>query len=506
MIAVRHRRLFGPLLLASLFVGCDRADPLQPPIQAASTAGSGSTPVAPSGSAAVAVSHSRIDVSWQDNSTSETGFEVHRSSSGPAGTFTLHASPGAGVTGHSDLELNASTQYCYKIRALKATGRKTSYSPFSETACATTLVPPLPAAPSGTNATLSSGGTVNIVWIDNSSTESGFRVERSLDDGGTWMTARTTSANVTSSNDYGRTSEQLVCYRVIAFNSEGDSPPSNTDCTTPPAGPTGLTASVIDPQTIDLSWTDNSAVEEGFEVQRTDGVVPYTTIADLSANSVTYRDVGVTSDITYRYIVRAKKDGGFSEASNVASATVATAPPNAPSETNATPYGSSGIGVGWTDNSLNEDGFRVQRSTDGGMTWATVTRASNDFFDSPLPSEQEVCYRIVAFNDRGDSPPSNIDCTRPPAGPTNLTVSSGAETMDLAWTDNSAVEDGYEVVIVTTCTEQPEYWLGSLPPNSTSFQHYGWQEWWLTVGCNAVGYYVVAMKDGGYSDSSNQAP
>ncbi|MGH7340977.1 MAG: hypothetical protein ACREKH_10850, partial [Candidatus Rokuibacteriota bacterium] len=75
----------------------------------------------------------------------------------------------------------------------------------------------------------------------------------------------------------------------------------------------------------------------------------------------------------------------------------------------------------------------------------------------------------------------------------------------LAWTDNSAVEDGYDVVMVTNCLMEPEYWLGRLPPNTTSYRHVDWEEWWLSSGCTAVGYYVVASSDGGYSDPSNVA-
>src|SRR2546426_12819083 len=52
--------------------------------------------------------------------------------------------------------------------------------------------------------------------------------------------------------------------------------------------------------------------------------------------------------------------------------------PNAPSATDAVPWSSSTIEVTWTDNSAIEDGFRVERSLDGGTSWATVsTTAAN---------------------------------------------------------------------------------------------------------------------------------
>ena len=65
---------------------------------------------APSSLNAVAVSDSQVNVSWQDNSPNETGFEIHRSTSGPNGTFSLIGTTAAGVTSRADTVLTASTQ------------------------------------------------------------------------------------------------------------------------------------------------------------------------------------------------------------------------------------------------------------------------------------------------------------------------------------------------------------------------------------------------------------
>src|SRR5207249_10238837 len=97
---------------------------LAPSVEAASTAGSGPSVNAASSTNAAPVSKSRIDVSWRDNSTNETGFEVHRSTTGPSGAFILLTTTGANVTSSSDVGLSALTQYCYKVRAFKTTGAK----------------------------------------------------------------------------------------------------------------------------------------------------------------------------------------------------------------------------------------------------------------------------------------------------------------------------------------------------------------------------------------------
>ena len=494
MLGVRPSFLTGSLLLLSLLLACD-GDPLFGPNAALVRP--------PASLTASAVSHDQIDLTWQDNAPNETGFELYRSTPDPSGPFTRQATTGSSVTNYSDAGLTPKTQYCYKVRAFKTSGPNTSYSPFSETVCATTPVIPVPAAPSGTDAKPAYSTAVDVSWIDNSGNETGFRVERSLDLGSTWTSLRTVGANVTSLQDYQVASEQRVCYRVVAFNALGDSPPSTTDCTTPPAAPTALTAAGAGGAAIDLTWADNSAAEDGYEVGRwVDATccLP-TVIANLPANATSYHDADVTINTKYWYSVRAKKDGGFSSPSNSASAIAVTMPPNAPSGTDAVPWTSTSVGVTWTDNSTNEDGFRVERSTDGGATWTPAgTTLDVGFGDGGRVSEERVCYRVIAFNGLGDSPASNMDCTTPPAGPTNLTATGiDQQTINLTWTDNSGVEDGYEVWIsYSAYCYYYCYWysysIASLPANSTAY---------TVTGADYTGvYFVVATKDGGYSDFS----
>ncbi len=320
----------GLLVLLALFVGCDRHSPLAPGIEAAAGGQPGSAVNAPSGTNAGAVSKSQIDVSWRDNSTNETGFELQRSTAGPSGTFAALTTTGANVTSASDRGLTPLTQYCYKVRAFKTTGSNTSYSTFSSTACATTPGPP--PAPSSANAAPLSSSAVSITWVDNAATEDGFRVERSASTAGPWETAARTGPNVTSYSDTGRASEQPVCYRVTAFNAQGDSPASNVDCTTPPAAPTDLKATGVDGPAIDLAWTDHSALEDAYRVERSDNGAAFTTVGYLSANTTRYRDIYVNARTAYSYQVRAYKDGGFSGYTNVASAETGACVPTGATE------------------------------------------------------------------------------------------------------------------------------------------------------------------------------
>src|SRR3989442_13058005 len=202
----------------------------------------------PSNTNAVAVSDSRIDVSWQDNSANETGFEVHRSADGSTGAFTLVATTTADITARGDLGLNPSTQYCYKVRAFKRTDGRTRYSDFSNTACATTLAPPPPNAPSNTHVVAVSGSRIDVSWQDNSANATGFEGHRSAGGSrGAFAVVATTTADAVARGDTWLKPSTQYCYKVRAFIT-GDSRTSDSDfpstafATTfaPPPPPPGL--------------------------------------------------------------------------------------------------------------------------------------------------------------------------------------------------------------------------------------------------------------------------
>lgn len=464
---------------------------------------------APSGIEAVAGSPGRIDVRWQDNSSNETGFELGRSSTGAGGPFVSHTTTGPNVTSFGDAAVVAGREYCYQVRAFRTTGRKTTYSAYSAAACAT--APPAVEAPSNVEAKPPFSSAVDITWRDNSSFESGFRLERAATSGGPWVLVVQTSSGVTSHRDWERASEQQVCYRVIAFNSFGDSEASNVDCTAPPAPPANLAATAPDAQSVVLTWEDKSGVEDGYEIQRSLGNGLWSVVATVAANVIIHRDAGLVANTRYWYQVRALKDGGGSHFSNYADALVAGTPPGVPTETAATPIGSSSVSVSWASQP-NVDGFRVERSISGGPWELVGTSPWNQpsLFDSPVASETAVCYRVRAFNGQGESGPSDAACTAPPAAPTNLVATPvdgdpAGPAIELTWTDNSGAEDGYEVWrLVDDCYYYYycyPYWaaIATLGPNATSYRDTGLAGgFWYT-------YLVIARKDGGYSDASAEA-
>lgn len=90
-------------------------------------------PAAPSALSATPVSSSAIDLSWTDNSSDETSFNIERSLDGT--NFSSLGTVGSNVSYYADTGLGADTTYWYRVNAENAGGT----SAWSNTASATTL-------------------------------------------------------------------------------------------------------------------------------------------------------------------------------------------------------------------------------------------------------------------------------------------------------------------------------------------------------------------------------
>jgi hypothetical protein len=73
---------------------------------------------------------------------------------------------------------------------------------------------------------------LHATWVDNSSNEAGFKIERKIDAGGKFAQIATVGENVVSYTDSGLAPRATYCYRVQAFNLAGDSAYSNEACAT----------------------------------------------------------------------------------------------------------------------------------------------------------------------------------------------------------------------------------------------------------------------------------
>jgi serine protease AprX len=101
---------------------------------AEATTGIAQTPAAPTNLVASAVSSSQINLSWADNSSDETGFELQRCQGAGCTTFATIAQLAANVVSYADTNRQASTTFVYHVRAVNAAGA----SAYSDPATGTT--------------------------------------------------------------------------------------------------------------------------------------------------------------------------------------------------------------------------------------------------------------------------------------------------------------------------------------------------------------------------------
>jgi len=272
-------------------------------------------PAAPSGLSLNAVSGRSVQLTWQDNSATETGFEVMRS--GPdGGGYQLVVTTAANAHGYLDATgLAGSTTYSYRVRAVNAGGGSSFTAPQS-----VTTPPDLPAAPLAPGATALSNTRVRVVWTDASDNETGFRVERKVA-AGEFALAGTIAAGATEYVDSALTESTAYTYRVSAENAQGISAPSSTVAvTTLPNAPGNLVAAAGN-RKIDLTWQDLSAHENGFRIERKSGAEGFAQLALVGAGVTTYADAGLTAGTLYTYRVTATAPEGASVPSNESSAT-----------------------------------------------------------------------------------------------------------------------------------------------------------------------------------------
>jgi hypothetical protein len=125
-----------------------------------------------------------------------------------------------------------------------------------------------PSRPTSLVASALSTTSIGLSWIDNSSDETGFSIERGTD-GTTFTTLITTGANTTAFVDSPVTSGTTYFYRIASFNAVGNSSYSNTSSATPPSGTgTGWTQKIANGspgsppgRTLHgLTWAGNQAV------------------------------------------------------------------------------------------------------------------------------------------------------------------------------------------------------------------------------------------------------
>lgn len=172
-----------------------------------------------------------ITIDWQDNADNETGFRIVRSTS-PDGPFTVLTVPADSTSFTSD-GLSPATSYYFQVQAVNGgIGGELSAQVHGKTLASDSA----PYLSYSLNVVSTSPTSVTLGWLDASTNENGFIVERQVYGTSDWNLLGTTSYNVVSFTDATAEPDTAYYYRVAAFNGSGSSAYRSVYAVTPPVG------------------------------------------------------------------------------------------------------------------------------------------------------------------------------------------------------------------------------------------------------------------------------
>jgi len=231
----------------------------------------------------------------------------------------------------------------------------------------------------------------------------------------------------------------------------------------PPAKPIDVTTTTTtSPARVEVHWTDNSITETSFLVQRSsDGTIwedvgtSGTPLDQPNTKGDARSLVDSSSNVNrvYLYRVQALNTVGYGGAfpsltARSTSDAVGFNPPSAPTSLGAAVAATSpAVALTWTDTAGNEDGFVIERATDGVSfsELATVPArngtGSVTYDDTTVAVDGSYTYRVRAFNLAGSSPWSNEASVQvvAPAAPTLNSVTAARagnrEKITANWSD-----------------------------------------------------------------------
>lgn len=168
-------------------------------------------------------------------------------------------------------------------------------------------------------------------------------------------------------------------------------------------GPDSLLAEIISKDKIQLTWEDNSVIENGFKIERKkENETIFTQIGTVGANVINFIDNVDEQGIKYYYKVNA-----FS--SSVQTAATETDifffPP--PSNLQIISISEHEIELTWQDNSNFEIGFNISRIEFKGTSYTEtsfgVEENTTSFIDTGLNTRYEYSYKVKAISTNNSS-------------------------------------------------------------------------------------------------------
>lgn len=276
----------------------------------ASTATDGYLPADPTNIQASNITNNSATITWVDNATDETSYEIEVQNQTALSTSKISIGPN--TTTYNVVGLVPGETYRIWVKALKNPNLRSGGIYVDVTTTGTSTAPAAPTnlthiVPSGVN-------YVRLQWQDNSNNETAFVIEKEGSTVGEFNEVTRLPPNVTQYDTFVVPTQQLK-YRVRALNGVGSSL-SNT-ITVPatyilPPVPTNVNISDITQTTAKLTFTDVATDETNYILNKKNNQNTYQLFATLPANSNTYNITGLSPSTEYSFMLMAKNSVGNS--------------------------------------------------------------------------------------------------------------------------------------------------------------------------------------------------
>lgn len=195
-----------------------------------------------------------------------------------------------------------------------------------------------------------------------------------------------------------KVARELVAGTEAATVVKPPNAPSGCDFTTMQSDPTSDVGWINR-----VTWTDNSADEDGFAVEKSTNGGSFVEIAAATAaNATQFDDGAVQEHDQYAYRVRAFRQATTKLYSAYSTSATKRAPLMAPDTLVATVIDFNSVKLDWNDNSFDGDRVKVYRNNVEIADIASVSPAlgggANSFTDNSAPSDSTITYEVRAFH------------------------------------------------------------------------------------------------------------
>lgn len=374
------------------------------------SAGSGGSPnlPAPTNLTATALGVNIVLLTWQDNTSNETFFQIERRVGEQPYMIAGRVGPNTTSFRDSANGLNANTEYKYRVKVFSETDSSWSQDVIVKTYAQTINTPTNLAASQHDSV------TVRLTWKDNSPFEITTFIERKIGDAGTYISLGQVGTDITTFDDQTYSPNVKNIYRVRATDGQGSFSNYSAEASIIPtrsgglSAPGNLTASQIDVNKVRINWIDNSTTETYTVIEWRTAQTQYTEIRYAPTNEISYVHEGFSYDVQNFYRARAYDGASFSNYSNEFIITPASnyglgTPTNLTLTQLDNPLR---IQLDWADNSTHETQTLIEWRIDSNPNFTEIGQVEPNvttyIHQTPQPGILNH-YRIRTTNGRGFS-------------------------------------------------------------------------------------------------------